>query len=471
MVVPTTRSGRPVRLYLALVSAAWGALPGLAAPPAPDVSLGPPTTHVAPTRPQTLPEAPAVPPPALQAAPFAGMKELSADALVREVVARNPTLPQMLAAWQAAEARYPQVTSLDDPMMGVQLAPGAWGSRDLDGGVRVEISQRCPWPGKLALRGENARAEAMAAREEVEDARLDLVERARAAFAEYYLAARALEVNEEGLRLLEEFRKNAEARYKVGTVTQQDVLQAQVEVGRERQRRLTLLRMRRVAAARLNTLMHLPPDSPLPPPPARVPLADALPPVDQLRAQALERRPDLRALADRLAAEKAALALACKEFYPDFEVMAAYDSIWQEKPLRPQVGVRFNLPVRKERRHAAVAEAQARVAQRVAELARRADQAAFEVQQAYEQVAESEKSVRLYEGTILPAARRNVESAQSAYVTARIPFLSLVEAERNLVGLRERYHEAVADYLRRRAALDRAVGSPAGPLPPPAAGR
>jgi outer membrane protein, heavy metal efflux system len=160
------------------------------------------------------------------------------------------------------------------------------------------------------------------------------------------------------------------------------------------------------------------------------------------------------------------LALAYKEFYPDFEVMAAYDSIWQEKPLRPQVGVRFNLPLRKERRHAAVAEAQARVARRVAELARRSDQAAFEVQQAYEQVGEAERSVRLYERTILPAARRNVKAAQSAYVNARIPFLSLVEAQRNVVGLRERYHEAVADYFRRRAALDRAAGGPSGPLPP-----
>jgi outer membrane protein, heavy metal efflux system len=284
-------AGRRCRGCLALLLAARVALPATAAPPPPDFSLGPPTTQPVPSRPDTLPDArrvespagraalattlPALPahaappPVASHAPPFAGLKELTADALVQEVVARNPTLEQMLAAWQAAEARYPQVTSLDDPMIGVQLAPGAWGSRELDGGVRVEVSQRYPWPGKLALRGENARAEAMAAREEAEDVRLDLIERARDAFYEYYLAARALEVNEEGLRLLEEFRKNAEARYKFGTVTQQDVDQADVEIGRERQRRLTLLRMRQVIVARLNILMHLPPDSPLPPPQRR----------------------------------------------------------------------------------------------------------------------------------------------------------------------------------------------------------
>jgi hypothetical protein len=45
-------------------------------------------------------------------------------------------------------------------------------------------------------------------------------------------------------------------------------------------------------------------------------------------------------------------------------------------------------------------------------------------------------------------------------VTAKIPFLSLIEAQRNLVNLRDRYYEAVADYFRRRATLDRVVGGP-----------
>src|SRR6266851_3702647 len=37
--------------------------------------------------------------------PFHGMAELSADALVQQVLARNPSLTQMTAAWQAASAR------------------------------------------------------------------------------------------------------------------------------------------------------------------------------------------------------------------------------------------------------------------------------------------------------------------------------------------------------------------------------
>jgi hypothetical protein len=38
--------------------------------------------------------------------------------------------------------------------------------------------------------------------------------------------------------------------------------------------------------------------------------------------------------------------------------------------------------------------------------------------------------------------------------------VSLVEAERGLIALRDRRYEALADYYRRRAALERAAGGP-----------
>jgi outer membrane protein TolC len=407
------------------------------------------------------------PPNGPSTSPFASLTELSVEALVQEVVARSPSLAQMTAAWQAASARYPQVTSLDDPMFGAQVAPGAFGSNTVDGGYRLEISQKLPWCGKLALRGQGALAEASAAGNNVEDMRLQLVESAKSAFYDFYLVARALEVNEEGLKLLREFRENAETRYRTGLAPQQDMLQADVEIGRQQERHLMLERLRQVAVARINTLMHLPPDLPLPPPPRTVTLAEPLPAPEALRQAALARRPDLRALADRIAAEQAALALAHKDFYPDFEVMAAYDTFWQEKQLRPQVGVRLNLPAQLGRRHGAIAEAQARIAERQAQLARQVDQVNFEVQQAFEQVLESERTVRLYEATILPAARENVEAARSAYTTARVPFLSLIEAQRNRVNLSDRYYEALADYHRRRATLERAIGGPPEQWPAP----
>jgi outer membrane protein TolC len=414
---------------------------------------------------------PAAPP---QVAPFEGLSDLTADEVVREVLARSPSLAQMVAAWQAASARYPQVTSLEDPMLMGKLAPAAVGANPVrDDCYMVEVSQKLPFPGKLRLRGENALAEASAAGREVDDMRLQLVESARAAFYDYYLAERNLEINAENLTILKErLRQSAESRYNSGvSKTNQEMLQADVEIGRQEDRRLALEQARQVAVARVNTLMHLSPDSPLPPPPKRIRLAEALPDAPVLRSAALARRPDLLALADRIRAEEAALALAEKEFCPDFEVGAGYDAFWDTKNQRPEINVRLNVPLYREKRRAAVSEAQARIAQRRAELDRQADLVNFQVQEAYEQVRKGEQSVRLYEKTILPKAKDNRDSARSAYEKGLIPFVSWIDAQRNEVDLRERYHEAVADYYRRRAALERAVGGPLAPPPAPVAPR
>jgi outer membrane protein TolC len=378
----------------------------------------------------------------------------------------------MVAAWHAASARYPQVTSLEDPMFAATIGPSTIAPDDsgVEFAYRLEVSQKLPFPGKLRLRGENALAEASAAGWDVDDMRLQLAESARTAFYDYYLVDRALEVNAESLRLLRSFRKNAQTRYETGLVPEQDVLQADVEIGREQDRRLELDQMRQVVVARINMLMHLPPDSPLPPSPKKLNVRGELPDAQHLRALALARRPDLQALADRIAAEEASLGLAQKEFYPDFEPFVMYDRFMgnttDNRDLATMLGVRVNLPIYRQRRYGAVAEAEARIAQRRAELARQTDQVNFQVQEAYARVQRSERSVRLYRDTILKAADANVKAGQSAYVTGKTPFLSLIEAQRNVVNLRDRYYEAVADYFRRRAALERAVGGPLPPAPP-----
>jgi cobalt-zinc-cadmium efflux system outer membrane protein len=386
---------------------------------------------------------------------------LTVEGVVQQVIAKNQSLAQMAAAWEAASAKYPQATSRDDPMFSSMAAPNSFSSQNVQPGYRVEVSQKILWPGKKDLRGQMALAEAGAAGNDVEDMKLQLIEMARNAYYEYFLVQRALAVNEDALKLLEESRRNAETRFRTGQIPQQDILQADVEIGKQRERGITLERIRRVAIARINTLMHQGPSDPLRPPPATLSRGGPLPPANHLIASAVARRPDFRALENRIASDRAALALAIKEYWPDVEVAAAYDTIMgngQMRDLAPQVGIRMNLPVRTGKRNAAVAEAQAKIAQRSFELAAKIDQVKFQVQESYEQVLESERILDLYERQILPQADENVRSAQSAYVTGKAPFVSLIEAQRSFIALRDRNFEATADYFRRRATLDRLVG-------------
>lgn len=423
-------------------------------------------TLAAHTEPEpTLPPPTAIPTEQPPACPFAGATVLSVDALVQAVLQRNPTVAEMTAAWQAAQARYPQVTSLDDPLFGTNLSP-ALGSR-VGNGWRVEVFQRYQWPGKLKLRGEAALAEASAAGREVENARQQLIESARDAFYDYYLSFRAREVNAEALRLMRRIRGNIADRYKQGKALEQDLRQAEVEIGRLRERDILLERQRKVAIARIDTLLHLPPTLPLPPPPKSLQVEGDLPDPQMLLSQALQQRLDLLQLSDRIKAAEATVKLAYREYYPDVDAMAAYDAFWDNPLQRAQVAFRFNLPVRMSRRQGAVIEAEKRLAELRAQYARQSDQAGFEVQQAYEQWRESLRTIRLFDKEVLPAARRNLESAQRAYPAGAIPFFTLVEAQRSLLSLQDRYYQATADFFRRRTAMERSLtGTPSTtPIP------
>jgi len=396
--------------------------------------------------------------------PFPGAARLERTALVEAVLRRNPSIRAARWAWKAALARYPQETSLDDPMLGYGVAPASFGSDVVQDGHRVELSQRIPFPGKLSLRGEIALAEAEAARNDLEAVRLRLAAMASLLFDELWLLERSLAINAEHRALLADFREIAVARYEVGVASQQDPLQAEVEEAHLLHRELSLEAARRVAREQLNLLLHRAPDAALPP------LPDAPDPPrawdahrEALFEEALAASPELRATQARVEGRASAVALARREFLPDFNLVGVYDRIWQERELQPFVGVQMNVPLRISRRRAALAEAEARLAQAESERAGRADEVRFAVASGAERLEEAHHVLRIYELRLLPAARDQVEAARAGFETGRDSFLVLIEAERNLRGVRLGYEQALADLSRRHTELERALGRMPGP--------
>jgi outer membrane protein TolC len=396
--------------------------------------------------------------------PFAGQSELAPGPLVEEVLRRNPSLSAMVAAWQAAAERYPQAVSLEDPMLSTMVGPGTFGDPKHDVAWMIGASQKLPWPGKRQLRGDEASAEASAARMDVGDAELRLVELTKLALADYYLARRERQLNDENLRALQEFREIALAKYRANLVTQQDVLQSELELAELKRRALEIVRMESVAVARLNTLLHRPPNLPLPAPPALLATDRPTPSPDLLRQLAVDRRPDLSALGERVRAEQAAVELACRDYYPDLELSAKYDGFWQgaDRQLAPAVGVNLNVPLDNERRRAAVREAEFRLNQRRAEYEAKRDTVLSEVQIAGQQLEESRRVVQLYRDELVTAGEQNLASARIGYTANRIDFLRLIDADRQLLMIRDKYQEAVVENYRRHAELERII---AGPLP------
>ena len=140
-------------------------------------------------------------------------------------------------------------------------------------------------------------------RGDIGDTRLRLAEAARTACYDYYLARRQMEVNTSTHRLLEQFREIARNEYQVNQATEQDILQADVELASLERRRTELARDEQIAMARIHTLLHRAANHPLPPPPAKTPLPETPPAVDALQQVAVQSRPDLFAQQARIRTE------------------------------------------------------------------------------------------------------------------------------------------------------------------------
>ncbi|HVT44533.1 MAG TPA: TolC family protein [Thermoanaerobaculia bacterium] len=377
--------------------------------------------------------------------------------LIRDVLDRNPSIEAARQAWRAAAERELQAGALDDPRITTSIAPLSIGGEDRFGAA-VEGSQMLPFPGKRRLRGALARAEGEAMASDYEGTRLELATMASLLYDDYYRVARALEINAEHQKLLSLLKESAEAQYVVGRASLQDPLQAEVELAHLMHEQIVLLTQRDVVRAQINELLHASPESPLPPPITSLPIP-ALPPSSaELQQAALKQRPILDAAEARIRAARSAVELSELDSYPDFHVMGSYNSMWMSTEHQWMVGVGINLPIQREKRKAAVREAEARLAAARSERERIEDQVRSAVEQMHRQAVEGHHIIELHTNRLLPAARDQVEAARAGFESGRNSFLAVVEAEKNLRTVELRYAGAVATYHQRLAQLDRAVG-------------
>ncbi|MFO0691559.1 MAG: TolC family protein [Myxococcota bacterium] len=425
---------------------------------------------------------------------FTGTTTLDRRRLVEAVLERNPSLEVARQAYRAALARYPQAGSLDDPMLGMGVAPLSFGSARVHGAGRVDLAQRLPFPGKRRLRGEAALAEAEAVGRDLESMRLELATLASKLYDDWTLAARALEINQVHSALLDELHRIALARYASGEDTKPGVLKAELAVSRAMIERGELESEARLVAEQINALLHRAPGLPIPPPPpgsghtaeaaesgpsdappdASSPVlaseadGDARParrdadPDAALLEEALEARPELAAAEAREQAAAKRVELAVREFLPDFTVVGAYDRLWQESPLAPYVGVQLNVPLQLGRRRAALEESQAELERSRQQRLALEDEVRFAVGSAALRLDQARRAERLVRDRLLPAASEQVAATRTAYAAGASSVLDLLEALRELHELELEHETALVRIPQRRAELDRALGRTPG---------
>jgi cobalt-zinc-cadmium efflux system outer membrane protein len=400
-----------------------------------------------------------------------GGATLDRQALITAVLARNRDLAAARQAVAAARARAVEVRQLPNLTTSYGLAPATPFS-SADGvayGQIIQAGQPLPWPGKLSRRGEQAASLADATESDLETLRRELALTASQYYDDYQYVERELVINREHLELLREFQEVATARYAAGLTPQQAPLAAEVETANLEHREIVLTADRQTLLARINELLHRPPETPVPPPPkmaAPLPEAPAGPKGELIKI-ALARHPEVAAARARVAADVTGVELARLEGRPDFQAMTSFNSLWMQGTQRWTVGLGLSLPIWRDRIRAGIARAQASLAEQRERVSALEDRISAEVSAAVDRLEESRHVITLHETRLLPAARDQISAAQSGFETGQVDFLAVIDAERQLRDIELGLANARADAHRRLAALQEAVGAlPGDPWPP-----
>lgn len=138
-------------------------------------------------------------------------------------------------------------------------------------------------------------------------------------------ADKLLSLQREEATRFEAHRDDTRALFEEGTITENDVLEAEVRLADAVQRRLQAENLRALAAAQVNSLLALPLGGPLDPEEIPGPRADAAPGLEEARAEAARRRVEFAQVDARVAAVEARRAAVRAERMPLLYVAGGYD--------------------------------------------------------------------------------------------------------------------------------------------------
>ena len=393
--------------------------------------------------------------PVYQGPPF------SLEAALDEALKRNPTLLALRAQFEAARQRPAQERFLAAPTFEAQI--WQWPINSLNPAntnmYMFMVGQDLPGRGKRAARAAVVEKEVAIAEADIAVQAREVVDRVKRTYAELFLSRKAIAVNHDNLGLLRQLADISAVKYSTGRISQQDVLKAVVELSRLHDALLVLEQQAALAEAQLNTLLDRAPEAPIGPlaePSERV----LLPASSVLQRLALEQQPELRTARLGVERSEAALALANREYKPDFFVGGGYMLMPRDTDAwSVTVGITWpNAPWARGRLDARKAEATADIA--AAQARRRAAENAVRlaVQDAYVRVKAAEQRAALLRTTVVPQSQQTLEVSRAAYQTDRVEFLALLDNQRVLLDAQLDYYRALSDLEQALADLERAVG-------------
>ncbi len=239
---------------------------------------------------------------------------------------QNPDIQAARKRVEAFAHQVPVAASLQDPSLSLTFLPEQIQTAAGQQEFSLSANQKLPWRGKLAARAEVAELQANVARAQLAAVELETIEQVKRAYYELYFVQQAIGVTEAEEKLLGNIRNVADARYRSGKASQQDVLRADLEISNVENQLIRLRQQLASSQARLARLLHVAPQTKVR---AVQHLAQEELPRDMgwLQRRAVAARPELHAQLAELQRDRQVVELARLDYVPDVTLGATWIDI------------------------------------------------------------------------------------------------------------------------------------------------
>lgn len=405
-------------------------------------------------------------PPAQREQESANVRIVTLDELIAEALENNPEIAAARRRFEAATKRPGTAAALPDPTISLaNFGVGHPFSRPNGSEFAyygLGFSQEIPFPGKLSLRKQIAQKEAESERQMFRDVGLRLISSVKRAYYDLFQAYKTLEILEKNRDFLEKIAKITEAKYRVGSGIQQDLVKAQLEISLLAQRIEVAEQQRASQEASILALLRRPLDSTATRiKPAETKRSELTYSVERLFELARENSPRLRSRRELVESKNFAVDLAKKDYLPDFNATFQYQKTGSHFPDYYMTMVEVKVPLyfwRKQR--LGVEEAAATLAQSRNEYQAETQGLFFGIKDQFLLAKTSERLLALYEQAVIPQATTGVESALAAYESGKVDFLNVMNSLTGILNYEMDYYKQLTDQKKSLAKLEELVGVP-----------
>ncbi|WP_372365445.1 TolC family protein [Candidatus Uabimicrobium sp. HlEnr_7] len=402
-----------------------------------------------------------------------GKKITQLKDLVDLALKNNPQIKSARYKWKATAEKYPQATSLPDPVLTYTFFLKEPETRVGPQRHKVSIMQYIPFPRKLYLKGEMVKDNTKIAHLAYERTIRDVLTKVQKHFYELVYIESAIEITKKNEDLVSQLIQVASVENSNGKAPLSDLMKGQSQLAQLGYDRIRLEELRQVEIGQLNALLSQNPQDAIQLDNLIFDEAEELQSFEALQQYALVNNQEI--LASKVAITKAdhQLALAFSEYFPDFSIGASWTQV--DRTLSgfnfdfdddgqdiSAITFGINLPIWIPKRSARVRESKYNINHTKETRKNIENQLAAELKKVYYKVSNSKRLIKLYKDRLLPEANNSIQISENWYRDGEKSLLTVIESQSVWLNFSLALARAQSDYAQGIVTLSQLCG---GSLP------